>query len=95
MVTCASPISRNHRVGAALARGERLPDILAQLGMVAEGVHATVAARALSRRHRVETPLLDAVYRVLHDGLSCEEGLRELMSLPAGRDVARFHSIGL
>jgi glycerol-3-phosphate dehydrogenase (NAD(P)+) len=93
MVTCASPISRNHRVGAALARGERLPDILAQLGMVAEGVYAAVAARSLARAHRVETPLLDAVYRVLYEGLGCDDGLRTLMTLPAGRDVARFRSL--
>lgn len=92
MVTCASPISRNHRVGAALGRGERLPEILERLGMVAEGVYAAVAARALSRALHVETPLLDAVYRVLYEGLACEEGLDELMTLPAGRDVARFQS---
>lgn len=95
MVTCASPLSRNHRVGAALARGERLDDVLAKLGMVAEGVHAAVAARALSREHHVEVPLLDAVHRVLYEGLSCEDGLRELMTLPAGRDVARFQSASL
>lgn len=92
MVTCASPLSRNHRVGVALAKGERLPEILSKLGMVAEGVHAAVAARDLARRHRVEAPLLDAVYRVLYEGLSCEQGLAELMTLPAGRDVARFQS---
>lgn len=91
MVTCASPISRNHRVGAALARGERLPEILDKLGMVAEGVHAAVAARALTRAHQVEAPLLDSVYRVLYEGLGCEQALRELMTLPAGRDVGRFH----
>jgi glycerol-3-phosphate dehydrogenase (NAD(P)+) len=94
MVTCASAISRNHRVGVALARGERLPDILARLGMVAEGVHAAVAARALARANGVETPLLDAVYRVLHEGLACDERLlRELMTVPAGRDVSRYDSI--
>jgi glycerol-3-phosphate dehydrogenase (NAD(P)+) len=92
MVTCASPRSRNHRVGAALARGERLPDILAGLGMVAEGVYAAVAARDLARVHRVEAPLLDGVYRVLYEGTGCEQALRKLMTLPAGRDVARFQS---
>ena len=92
MVTCASPISRNHRVGAALARGERLPEILAKLGMVAEGVYAAVAARALTRAYHVEAPLLDHVYRVLYEGLGCEDALRELMTLPAGRDVGRFQS---
>lgn len=95
MVTCASPLSRNHRVGAALARGERLPDILAQLGMVAEGVHAAVAARDLARANAIEAPLLDAVYRVLYEDLDCAAGLRELMTLPAGRDVARYTSLSL
>lgn len=92
MVTCASPLSRNHRVGAALARGETLEEILAGLGMVAEGVYAAVAARDLARAWRVEAPLLERVYRVLYEGLGCEQGLRELMTLPAGRDVARFQS---
>lgn len=92
MVTCASPLSRNHRVGAALARGETLEEILAGLGMVAEGVYAAVAARDLARSWRVEAPLLERVYRVLYEGLGCEQGLRELMTLPAGRDVARFQS---
>lgn len=92
LVTCASPISRNHRVGAALARGERLPEILAKLGMVAEGVYAAVAARSLARAHHVEAPLLDHVYRVLYEGLPCEDALSELMTLPAGRDVGRYSS---
>jgi glycerol-3-phosphate dehydrogenase (NAD(P)+) len=92
MVTCASPISRNHRVGAALARGESLDAVLEKLGMVAEGVFAAVAARALTRKHHVEAPLLDSVYRVLYEGLPCGEALRKLMTLPAGRDVGRFQS---
>lgn len=95
MVTCASPISRNHRVGVALARGQKLPEILASLGMVAEGVHAAGAARALAREHRVEAPLLDHVYRMLHEGLDCREAVTSLMTLPAGRDVARFQSATL
>jgi glycerol-3-phosphate dehydrogenase (NAD(P)+) len=92
MVTCASPISRNHRVGAGLARGEPLASVLEKLGMVAEGVYAAVAARALTREHHVEAPLLDRVYRLLYEGLACDEALRELMTLPAGRDVGRFQS---
>lgn len=92
MVTCTSPISRNHRVGAGLARGEPLAEVLAKLGMVAEGVYAAVAARALTQKHHVEAPLFDRVYRVLYESLACDEALRELMTLPAGRDVGRFQS---
>jgi glycerol-3-phosphate dehydrogenase (NAD(P)+) len=90
MVTCASPISRNHRVGAALARGESLDAALENLGMVAEGVYAAVAARALTRKHHVAAPLLDSVYRVLYEGLACGEAVRELMALPARREHSRL-----
>lgn len=90
MVTCASPLSRNHRVGVALARGEKLDDVVARLGMVAEGVYASRSARALAREHGIEMPLFDHVDRILHEGLHPAKALDELMSLPAGRDVGRF-----
>jgi glycerol-3-phosphate dehydrogenase (NAD(P)+) len=82
-VTCSSPRSRNHRVGAALARGERLDDVLRGLGMVAEGVPTSRAARSLAAGLGVATPLFDRVHRVLHDGLPPADALHQLMRLPA------------
>jgi len=90
MVTCASPLSRNHRIGVALARGERLEEATAHLGMVAEGVYASSVARALAREQRVSMPLFERIDRVLHEGLAPKRALAELMRLPAGRDVPRF-----
>jgi glycerol-3-phosphate dehydrogenase (NAD(P)+) len=87
LVTCASPHSRNHRVGAALARGATLPDALAALGMVAEGVPTARTTHELIARHGVDAPILERVYRVLYEGLTPAAGLRELLELPAGRDV--------
>ncbi len=92
MVTCASPRSRNHRVGAALARGQPLDVALAELGMVAEGVWASRSARALAGRHGVELPLFEHIDRVLHEGLRPREALDALMQLEPGRDVPRLKS---
>jgi len=89
-VTCASPLSRNHRIGVALARGERLAAAAARLGMVAEGAHAAVAARELARAHGIEMPLFQRVHAVLYENLAPRDALEELMLLPAGHDVARF-----
>ncbi len=88
LVTCASPLSRNHRAGAALARGMTLEQAVASLGQVAEGVHTAKAARVLAARHGVEAPLLDRVHRVLYGGLAPADALKQLMRLPAGREVA-------
>jgi glycerol-3-phosphate dehydrogenase (NAD(P)+) len=80
MVTCASPLSRNHRVGAALARGMSLREAIESLGMVAEGVKAAKIAHELTTQLGIRSPLMEGVYRVLYDGLSPLQGLRELMS---------------
>jgi glycerol-3-phosphate dehydrogenase (NAD(P)+) len=88
MVTCQSPLSRNHRVGVALARGQRLDAAVAELGMVAEGVYASRAARALAAARELDLPLFASVDRVLHEGLAPAAALDELMHLPVGRDVA-------
>jgi glycerol-3-phosphate dehydrogenase (NAD(P)+) len=90
MVTCASPLSRNHRIGVALTRGERLDDAVARLGMVAEGVYASSSARVLAHEHGVEMPLHERIDRILHEGLAPRQALEQLMRLPAGRDVPRF-----
>ncbi len=79
VLTCTGDLSRNRRVGLALARGERLPEILAELGHVAEGVSAASAAYALARHHGVEMPICEAVYRVLYDGLAPRRAVEELL----------------
>ncbi len=90
MVTCASPLSRNHRVGVALAQGLTLEQAVASLGMVAEGVYAARSARALATEHGIDMPLFEHVDRVLHEGVAPGEALETLMRMPAGRDVAKF-----
>jgi glycerol-3-phosphate dehydrogenase (NAD(P)+) len=88
MVTCSSKHSRNRRIGAALARGERWSDAQARIGMVAEGIYAAQVAGELARRHRLKLPLFETVDRVLHEGLSTQEAIRHLMHLPVGHDIS-------
>lgn len=79
VLTCTSDASRNRRVGLALARGQPLPEILAELGHVAEGVTASRAVRELAASHGVEMPICDAVDRVLHEGLPVREAVLGLL----------------
>jgi glycerol-3-phosphate dehydrogenase (NAD(P)+) len=79
VLTCTGDLSRNRRVGLELARGSELTKILADLGHVAEGVAAARAAHILSRHHRVEMPIVDAVHRVLYEGLSPRDAVLALL----------------
>jgi glycerol-3-phosphate dehydrogenase (NAD(P)+) len=79
VLTCTGDLSRNRRVGLALAQGKRLPAILAELGHVAEGVTAAISARALAAHHGVEMPICEVVFRVLHEDLPARVAVEELL----------------
>ena len=82
MATCNSPLSRNRRVGEELARGRQLPDILADMGAVAEGVNTTVAALEIAERLDVDMPITRLMSRVLFEGLPAAECIPALMERP-------------
>jgi glycerol-3-phosphate dehydrogenase (NAD(P)+) len=79
IATCSSPLSRNRRVGVALAQGQSLAQITAGLGQVAEGIETTAVARELAGRVGVELPIADQLYQVLFHGKSPEQAIADLM----------------
>lgn len=80
IATCSSPQSRNHQVGAGLATGASLEEVLSGMSEVAEGVDATRAAVELAHRTGVEMPISEQMYKVLFEGKSAAEAVRDLMS---------------
>ena len=82
MATCSSPLSRNRRVGEELARGRQLPEILADMGAVAEGVNTTVAALEIAERLDVDMPITRLMSQVLFEGLPAAECVPVLMERP-------------
>ena len=79
VLTCTGDLSRNRRVGLALARGRTLTQILPELGHVAEGVAAARAARILARHYRIEMPIVEAVHRVLYENLAPRDAVLALL----------------
>lgn len=78
--TCASPKSRNHRLGEKLGRGETLLQAQTEVAQVAEGVHTAQAALALARQNRVELPVTEQLCAVLFQNLPVTAALSALMS---------------
>jgi glycerol-3-phosphate dehydrogenase (NAD(P)+) len=79
VLTCTGDLSRNRRVGLALAKGESLKQILASTKMVAEGVRTTEAALALSARHGIELPIAREMSDVLAGRTDPQTAIRNLM----------------
>ncbi len=79
ILTCTGDLSRNRRVGLALALGEPAERIVSELGHVAEGV---ASAREVLRRARdcgVEMPISEAVCRLLDGELRAPEAAEILL----------------
>ena len=86
VLTCTGALSRNRRVGLALARGEPLTAIISGLGHVAEGVSTAPAALELAERHRVDMPILQAVCAVLGGRTRAQEAVLALLSREPRRE---------
>lgn len=80
ILTCTGDLSRNRRVGLALAEGKSLDDILAHLGHVAEGVSTAREAVRLANRLGVDMPICRAVHAVLHEGADARRAVEELLA---------------
>jgi glycerol-3-phosphate dehydrogenase (NAD(P)+) len=80
MLTCAGDLSRNRRVGLALAAGKPLDSILRELGQVAEGVNTAREVKRLAAAAQVEMPITDAVCQILFQGVSPGAAVEKLLS---------------
>ena len=80
VVTATSKNSRNWRAGYQLGQGQKLDDVINNMGMVIEGVYTTKAAYELSKKRQVRMPITDALYRVLYEGEDIKTAISQLMS---------------
>jgi glycerol-3-phosphate dehydrogenase (NAD(P)+) len=80
MLTCAGDLSRNRRVGLALAQGKALDTVLRELGQVAEGVNTAREVKRLAAALQVEMPITEAVCQVLFQGVSPRVAVEKLLS---------------
>ena len=90
MATCASPLSRNHQVGARMAKGETLDEILASTHQVAEGVPTTKAVYLQTKAMGLDLPIVRAVYARLYEDWTNDQVVENLMTLPVGTELARL-----
>jgi glycerol-3-phosphate dehydrogenase (NAD(P)+) len=80
IATCFSQLSRNRRVGERLGRGETLAQISASTHTVAEGIPTAKSAFECARRFQIETPIIDQIYSVVHEGKRPADAMQALLA---------------
>jgi glycerol-3-phosphate dehydrogenase (NAD(P)+) len=83
VLTATGSLSRNRAVGLALAAGRRLPQALAELGHVAEGVPTAAVALQRAQALGVDMPITAAVVAVLEGRLAPAQAVAALMARDA------------
>ena len=83
ILTCTGDLSRNRRVGLALAEGRNLPQILEALGHVAEGVLTTETVVQRAHELGVDMPITCAVHEVIQGRLAPRDAVEQLMTREA------------
>jgi glycerol-3-phosphate dehydrogenase (NAD(P)+) len=80
IATCFSQLSRNRRVGERLGRGETLAQISSSTHTVAEGIPTAKSAYECARRFQIETPIIDQIYSVVHEGKRPADAMQALLA---------------
>jgi glycerol-3-phosphate dehydrogenase (NAD(P)+) len=86
VLTCTGALSRNRRVGLALAAGDALPAILASLGQVAEGIDTARIGADLARKLGVDMPITTQVAAVVAGQRTAREAVADLLSRESGSE---------
>jgi glycerol-3-phosphate dehydrogenase (NAD(P)+) len=88
ILTCTGDLSRNRRVGLALAQNKSLPQILEELGHVAEGVYTAREVARLANELEVDMPISKVIAAVLDGQVSASEALELLMARDPKEEAA-------
>ena len=90
VLTCTGGLSRNRAVGVKLGQGRPIAEILGDMRMVAEGVKTAKSVYDLAESLGVDMPICREVYRVLYEGKTPAEGLKDLMARELTRENFGF-----
>jgi len=87
ILTSTGALSRNRTLGYQIGLGRKLPDILKEMTMVAEGVHTTRAAYHLAKKHGVRMPIVHEIHAVLFEDKDPRQAVTDLMESSVGDEI--------
>ena len=87
VLTCTDDLSRNRRMGLALASGKSVDQAQEEIQQVVEGVMAAEAVNEVAEELTIEMPICHQIYRILYEGAPPLDAVGALM----GRELTSEH----
>ena len=79
VLTCTDNLSRNRRMGLALASGKTVAEAQEEIQQVVEGVMAAEAVKEVAEELGIEMPICHQIYRILYAGAKPIDAVGALM----------------
>ena len=79
VLTCTDNLSRNRRMGLALASGMSIEEAKQEIQQVVEGVLAAEAVKEVADGLGIEMPICQQVYQILYEGTTPRKAVEALM----------------
>jgi len=80
VLTCTDNLSRNRRMGLALASGKSVDEAKEEIQQVVEGVMAAEAVNEVAEKLEIEMPICHQIYRILYEDAEPREAVGALMN---------------
>ena len=87
ITTCASPLSRNHQVGKLIGRGSSTEEARKLIGQTAEGIKTLKVVWEESRKHNVEMPIVEALYKIIFKKEPLGNSMEKVLGTNESKDV--------
>ncbi len=79
LVTSYSQFSRNRTLGTMIGKGYSVKTAQLEMEMIAEGYYGAKCIHELNEQFKVEIPIAETVYEILHEKLQPKNGIRQLI----------------
>jgi glycerol-3-phosphate dehydrogenase (NAD(P)+) len=80
VLTCTDNLSRNRRMGLALASGKTVDEAKEEIQQVVEGVMAAEAVNEVAEELGIEMPICHEIYRILYEDADPRQAVGALMN---------------
>ncbi|MBR3481462.1 MAG: NAD(P)-dependent glycerol-3-phosphate dehydrogenase, partial [Neisseriaceae bacterium] len=79
ILTATGDLSRNRQVGLKFAENKPLPQILQELGHVAEGINTIAEVNRMAEKHGIDMPITRILFDLINDKITAQTAVEQLM----------------
>lgn len=79
ILTATGDLSRNRQVGLKFAENKPLPQILQELGHVAEGINTIAEVNRMAEKHGIDMPITRILFDLINDKITAQVAVEQLM----------------